>query len=402
MPGPLDGITVLDLTRLAPGPYCTMILGDMGADVIKIHNPTPPDGRRLEQAGGAEDRPIVPWRGDEADALDRNKRSMGLNLKDERAKEIFYALAKDADVVVEEMRPGVVERLGVDYETLRKLNKRIVYCSVTGFGQTGPYRLLAGHDLNYIALTGALHAIGTEDRPIPPLNLVGDFGGGALYLALGVTAALVEARTSGQGQVVDAAMVDGAASLMTGLYGFRAAGMMDDQRRHNALDGGAHFYDVYETRDGQHIALAPIEPRFYDTMLERLGLSSDELPRSTDPDEWPALKARLAAHIRTRTRDEWVERLEGTDACFAPVLNMAEAPEHPHLKARDTFVNRDGAWQPNAAPRFSRTPSAIRGAPAAPGGDTREVLGDWGLSPDEIAALLDAGVIAQRDPQGSA
>ena len=197
-------------------------------------------------------------------------------------------------------------------------------------------------------------------------------------------------------------MVDGAASLMTGLYGFRAAGMMDDQRRHNALDGGAHFYDVYETSDGKHIALAPIEPRFYDTMLDLLGVSADELPRSTRPDDWPELKARLAARIKTRTRDEWVERLEGTDACFAPVLSMAEAPEHPHLKARETFVQRDGHWQPNAAPRFSRTPSAVRAAPAAPGDHTREALGDWGLTPDEIGALLNGGVIAQRDPQGSA
>ncbi len=386
--GPLHGVRIIELAGIGPCPMAAMLLAELGADVLRLDRLSP-SGLGL----GTPNRHAY---------LHRSRRSAAVDLKHPDGRALVLRLCRGADALIEGFRPGVTERLGLGPEECHAVNPRLVYGRVTGWGQHGPLATAAGHDLNYIALTGALHAIGTEDRPIPPLNLVGDFGGGALYLALGVTAALVEARTSGQGQVVDAAMVDGAASLMTGLYGFRAAGMMDDQRRHNALDGGAHFYDVYETRDGQHIALAPIEPRFYDTMLERLGLSSDELPRSTDPDEWPALKARLAAHIRTRTRDEWVERLEGTDACFAPVLNMAEAPEHPHLKARDTFVNRDGAWQPNAAPRFSRTPSAIRGAPAAPGGDTREVLGDWGLSPDEIAALLDAGVIAQRDPQGSA
>ena len=386
--GPLDGVRVIELAGIGPCPMAAMLLAELGADVLRLD--------RLSPSGLGLGTP------NQHAYLHRSRRSAAVDLKHPDGRALVLRLCRDADALIEGFRPGVTERLGLGPEECLAVNERLIYGRVTGWGQAGPLAMAAGHDLNYIALTGALHAIGTEDRPIPPLNLVGDFGGGALYLALGVTAALLEARTSGQGQVVDAAMVDGAASLMTGLYGFRAAGMMDDQRRHNALDGGAHFYDVYETSDGKHIALAPIEPRFYDTMLDLLGVSADELPRSTRPDDWPELKARLAARIKTRTRDEWVERLEGTDACFAPVLSMAEAPEHPHLKARETFVQRDGHWQPNAAPRFSRTPSAVRAAPAAPGDHTREALGDWGLTPDEIGALLNGGVIAQRDPQGSA
>jgi alpha-methylacyl-CoA racemase len=261
-----------------------------------------------------------------------------------------------------------------------------VYGRVTGWGQTGPLAGAAGHDLNYIGLTGALHAIGRAGQPpTPPLNLVGDFGGGALYLALGVVAALLDARRSGQGQVVDAAMIDGAASLMTAAYALRSAGLSTDTRGDNVLDGGAHFYDVYETRDGRHIALAAIEPKFYAELIARLGLDLDGLPHSQRREEWPGLKAKLAEAIRTRTRDECVALLEGTDACFAPVLSMEEAPHHPHNRLRQTFVERDGHWQPNAAPRFSRTPSAVRQATVTA---TPEHLGGWGLDDREIALAL--------------
>ena len=258
----------------------------------------------------------------------------------------------------------MTEKLGIGPEPCLARNARLVYGRVTGWGQTGPLAQAAGHDLDYIALTGALHSVGRQGHPpTPPLNLVGDFGGGALYLALGVVAALLEARRSGHGQVVDAAMVDGAASLMTAAYGLRSAGLINDKRGVNVLDSGAHFYDVYETSDGKYIALAPIEPRFYATLLRLLGMDPDTLPHSMERKDWPALKSKLAALVKTRTRDEWTDLLEGTDACFAPVLNMEEAPNHPHNRARATFVEGDGGWQPNAAPRFS--------APRAPFGAHR-------------------------------
>ena len=306
-------------------------------------------------------------------------------------------LCESADVLIEGFRPGVTEKLGLGPNDCLARNPALVYGRVTGWGQTGPLAQAAGHDLNYIALTGALHAVGRDGQPpTPPLNLVGDFGGGALYLALGVVAALFEAQRSGLGQVVDAAMVDGAASLMTAFYGLLGAGLATDARGVNLLDSGAHFYEVYETGDGRYIALAPIEPGFYRTLLDRLGVELDALPHSKNHQDWPELKARLAARIRTRTRDEWTALLEGTDACFAPVLSLEEAPHHTHNRARATFVQRDGVWQPNAAPRFSRTPSAIRGKPTAAGEHSREALSDWGLDTGEIGALLSSGAVVQR------
>ena len=265
---------------------------------------------------------------------------------------------------------------------------------MTGWGQNGPLAKSAGHDLNYIALTGALDAIGRRGAPpTPPLNLVGDFGGGALYLALGVVAALYEARESGKGQTVDAAMIDGAASLMTSAYALRAAGVSDAPRGENILDSGAHYYDVYETSDGRYVSVAPVEPKFYAELLERIGLDHGDAPHSTDRTDWPESKARLAALFRTRTRDEWRAILEGTDACFAPVLGMDEAHRHPHNAERGTFVERDGIVQPNAAPRFSRTPGGIRCSPPAPGSGTRSVLADWGFGAEEIDDLAARGVI---------
>ena len=381
--GPLHGVKIIELAGIGPCPMCGMLLAELGAEVLKIDR-VRPSGLGL----------AVPA----ADAfLHRSRRSIALDLKRPEAAPLVLRLCAQADALIEGFRPGVTEKLGIGPDPCLARNPRLVYGRVTGWGQTGPLATAAGHDLNYIALTGALHAIGRPGQPpTPPLNLVGDFGGGALYLALGVVAALLEARRSGHGQVVDAAMVDGAASLMTAIYGLRSAGLVSDERGVNPLDGGAHFYDVYKTSDGRHIALAPIEPGFYATLLERLGMAPDALPHSRTPEDWPALKSTLAALIKTRTRQEWTALLEGTDACFAPVLNMEEAPQHPHNRARETFVERDGRWQPNAAPRFSRTPTAISSAPAAAGQHTRDALSDWGLSADDIDTLIATGVVAQR------
>ena len=315
----------------------------------------------------------------------------------------MLSLCERADILIEGFRPGVTERLGLGPEECRARNPRLVYGRVTGWGQDGPLANAAGHDLNYIALTGALAAIGRAGQaPTPPLNLVGDFGGGALYLALGVVAALVEARRSGQGQVVDAAMVDGAASLMTGAYGLARAALSDGTRGTNLLDSGAHFYEVYETSDAKHIALAPIEPKFYAELLQRIGADPAELPHTLDRAQWPALKEKIAAIVRTRTRAQWTELLEGSDACFAPVLGMEEAALHPHNRARDTFIEANGHWQPNAAPRFSRTPSAVRSPPAESGAHTRDALGEWGVDSATIERLLEGGVIVQAPLRAAA
>jgi len=360
-----------------------MLLAELGADVLKVD--------RLSPSGLGITLP------DEHALLNRSRRSIAVNLKHPDGVALVLRLCEQADALIEGFRPGVTERLGVGPDQCRTRNPRLVYGRVTGWGQTGPLAQAAGHDLNYIALTGVLHATGRAGQPpTPPLNLVGDFGGGALYLALGVVSALFEAKGSGQGQVVDAAMVDGAASLMTSAYALLNAGVSQDVRGTNLLDSGAHCYDVYETSDAKHISLAPIEPDFYAVLLDLLGLTDDELPHSTDRNKWPQLKAKLAALIRTRTRDEWSTLLEGTDACFAPVLNLREAHNHPHSRDRATFVEGSGGWQPNAAPRFSRTPSAIRGGPASAGAHTREGLSLWGIDTGEIDALLSSGVIAQR------
>ena len=397
MPGPLDGITVLDLTRLAPGPYCTMILGDMGADVIKIHNPTPPDGRRLEQAGGAEHRPLVPWRGAEADALDRNKRSMGLNLKDERAKEIFYALAKDADVVVEEMRPGVVERLGVDYETLRKLNKRIVYCSVTGFGQTGPYRLLAGHDLNYIGMAGALSLIGTPDgRPVTPQNIIADYAGGGLMAAMGVCAALYEREKSGEGQLVDAAMSDGVTYLLAQfLSAFYGAGELNERGK-SIYSGTLPHYDVYETADGKWITIGSLEPWFYANLCRAIG-REDLVPHAWDEERRPEIRKAFAATFKEKTRDELFTWLNETDLCANRLLELDELEHDEQVKAREMIVELQGESGPvkqvGVAPKLSRTPMEARTVAAKPGAHTEEILASAGYDAEQVAELRAAGAV---------
>ena len=378
--GPLEGVKIVELPGIGPCPMCGMLLAELGATVVRLD--------RIEPSGLGIETPKT------SAFLHRSRPSVAVDLKQDSGVAFVLRLCETADALIEGFRPGVTERLGLGPEACLRRNQQLVYGRVTGWGQTGPLSTIAGHDLNYIALTGALHAIGRAGHPpTPPLNLVGDYGGGALYLALGILAALLEVRHSGRGQVVDAAMVDGVASLMTAAYALRSAGFTSDTRGANLLDGGAHFYDVFETRDAQYIALAPIETKFYDALLERLGLRASEVPHSQIPTDWPELKQKIAAVIKTRSRDEWMTRLRGSDACVAPVLSMAEAPHHPHNQARQTFVSRDGHWQPNAAPRFSQTPSAIRSSPTAAGQHARPLLQRWGLDNDELDTFISTGAI---------
>ncbi len=360
--GPLSGVKVVEFAGIGPGPFCCMLLSDMGADVV-----------RIDRKGG---------RAMPKDVTGRGRRSVALDMKIRGDVEVALALIEKADVLIEGFRPGVMERLGVGPEVALARNPRLIYGRMTGWGQSGPLAHAAGHDLNYIAISGALHAVGRKGAPpAPPLNLVGDYGGGALYLALGVCAALLEASRSGKGQVVDAAITDGAASLMAVMYGLRAAGIWTDERDSNLLDGGAHFYDVYETGDGKFVTIGSLEPQFYALLLEKLELKDDPaFAAQMDRSNWAALSEKVAAVLKTKTRDEWTALLEGTDVCFAPVLDMAEAPSHPHNAARGTFVEVSGVIQPAPAPRFSRTPGAIQGPSVKPGADTENVLADWGVS----------------------
>ena len=354
-----------------------MLLADMGADVI-----------RIERA--SKDTPMT-----KSDPSYRGKRSIALDLKARAGVDAFLRLVEHADVVTEGFRPGVAERLGIGPDACLARNPKLVYGRMTGWGQDGPLANAAGHDINYIALTGALHAIGRAgEAPVPPLNLVGDMGGGGMLLALGVLAALLEAQKSGEGQVVDAAMTDGSAQLMWMFHGFAAMGFHNaDERGVNVLDGGAHFYDCFETSDGKYVSIGAIEPQFYNELVERLGLDPENFGTQMDPTQWPKLKAELAAVFKTTTRDEWCELLEGSDVCFAPVLSLNEAPEHPHNRARDTYVTIDGVTQPAPAPRFSRTPSAVRHGNRPLGSDTDAVLAEFGFSDDEIASLRDGGCL---------
>jgi len=381
MAGPLSGIRIVEIAGIGPGPFCAMMLADLGADVIRVD--------RAERARA----PRMP--GPNLDLLNRGRRSVGVDLKSPAGVEVVLRLVERADALIEGFRPGVMERLGLGPEVCLARNARLVYGRMTGWGQDGPLAKAAGHDINYIALSGALHAIGRADGPPPPpLNLVGDFGGGGLLLAYGIACALVERSRSGRGQVVDAAMVDGAAALMAIIYGAHAAGWWRDERQSNMLDGGAHFYDSYETRDGKYVAIGSIEPQFYEQLLALTGLSDEELPKQMDRSGWQPMKKRLAEIFRSRTRDEWCRIMEGTDVCFAPVLSLAEAPEHPHNRARGTFVEVEGVRQPGPAPRFSRTPGEIERPPAHAGEHTDEALAAWGFAADELARLREAGAIA--------
>lgn len=384
--GVLSGYRVVEFAGIGPGPMCAMLLSDMGADVLRIDRTAEVDlGVAMETR---------------YNLLNRGRRSAALDLKRPEAVQAVMRLVEHADALIEGFRPGVMERLGLGPDQCLARNPRLVYGRMTGWGQQGPLAHAAGHDINYIALSGALYCIGREgDAPVPPLNLIGDFGGGALYLALGVVAGLLEAQKSGQGQVVDAAMVDGAASLMTAIYGMHASGRWTDQRGENILDTGAHYYEVYETSDGKHVAIGSIEAKFYEELLRLSGLKGEELPRQNDRASWPAMKERLKALFRTKTREEWCRIMEGSDVCFAPVLSMQEAPRHPHNRHRGTFVEREGVSQPAPAPRFSRTPSAVQRAAARPGEHTEEALRDWGFSAAELERLRGCGAIATAAPR---
>ncbi len=360
--GPLKGVKIVEFAGIGPGPFCGMLLSDLGADVIRIDRP----GSRSGMV---------------ADVTGRGRRSIALNLKEPSDIETALKLLSKADGLIEGFRPGVMERNGLGPDVVLARNPKLVYGRMTGWGQTGTLAHAAGHDLNYIALTGGLHAMGRKgEPPAPPLNLVGDYGGGALYLAFGLCAGIINARATGQGQVIDCAMTDGAASLASMFFGMRAMGVWTDEREANLLDGGAHFYDTYECSDGKWVSIGSIEPQFYALLLEKAGLTDGQFQGQMSRENRPELKEKLSGVIKTKTRDEWCAIMEGTDVCFAPVLSMAEAPEHPHNKARETFVTIEGVVQPAPAPRFSATPGAIQGLPPGQGEHTDEILNDWGIS----------------------
>ncbi|HXP19472.1 MAG TPA: CaiB/BaiF CoA-transferase family protein [Streptosporangiaceae bacterium] len=377
--GPLDGVRVIELASLAPAPFGCMILSDLGADVLRVERPG--------SCGPGAPAPVDP--------LTRGRRSIGLNLKDPAGVDLLLRLTESADVLVEGFRPGVAERLGFGPDVCAERNPALIFARMTGWGQDGPLAPTAGHDIDYIAVSGALHPIGRAgERPVPPLNLLGDFGGGGMLLAIGVLAALVERERSGRGQVVDAAMVDGSALLTSFIYGLRARGAWRDERGVNLLDGGAPFYDTYQTSDGRYIAVGALEPQFYAALLAGLGLADADLPAQLDPAGWPALRERFTAIFAQRTRDEWVAVFEGTDACVAPVLSPGEAAGHPHNAARGVFTELDGVRQPAPAPRFGRTKVAQPAPPGRPGADTQDVLSGLGLTAGQIAGLRGKGVVA--------
>ncbi|HEV7862778.1 MAG TPA: CaiB/BaiF CoA-transferase family protein [Acidimicrobiia bacterium] len=378
--GPLAGVRIVELAAEGPGAYGGMLLADLGADVVRID-------RLVAVDDGRPRRDTV---------LGRGRRSVAVDLKHPDGIETVLRLVDGADALLEGFRPGTAERLGLGPEVCLARNPRLVYGRMTGWGQTGPLAMAAGHDINFIALAGLLGALGRYGQPpTPPLAIAGDMGGGGAFLALGVVSALFEAQRSGRGQVVDAAVIDGAASLMGVFYGLRSAGHWNDERGTNLLDSGAPFYDAYETADGRYVAIGPMEPKFFAQLLERMGLAEGSRPGQYDRDGWPELRKQLAETFRTRTRAQWCEELEGTDACFAPVLTLGEAPEHPHHVARGTFVDVDGTAQPAPAPRLSRTPGAVRRPAPGLGEHTIEALSDWGFDEAELARLADEGVVRQ-------
>ncbi len=374
--GPLVGVKIVEFAGIGPGPFCGMLLADMGADVVRID--------RVDSVGQ------VP------DIMNRGKRSVAIDLKSPEGGEAALLLIEKADGLIEGFRPGVMERLGVGPDVVLKRNPRLVYGRMTGWGQTGPWAKTAGHDINYIALSSALHTMGRAgEPPAPPLNLVGDYGGGALYLAFGLLAGIIEAKSSGKGQVIDCAMVDGAASLMMMFYGLKATGVWSRNRDDNFIDGGAHFYDTYECADGRWLSLGAIEPQFHAVLVKGMGLPPNAFPAQMSREGWPEYSKRVAEVVKTKTRDQWMAIFDGGDACVAPVLSMDEAPLHHHNAARKTFVEAFGVIQPAPAPRFSRTAGAINGAPAGPGDHSREVLESWGIAAERAGDLLKAGTVVQ-------
>lgn len=373
--GPLHGVKVIEFVGLGPAPFCAMLLSDLGAEVVRIDRPG---------AGG----------GGPAEVLARGRKSIAFNLKKPEAVESCLKLLKSADILLEGYRPGVMERLGLGPDVCLKANPKLVYGRMTGWGQHGPLAHAAGHDLNYIAITGALDAIGPKERPVPPVNVVGDFGGGSMYLAVGVLAALHHARATGEGQVVDAAIVDGTAHLMAAVHQLSAMGLWAAPRGENLLDGGAPFYDTYRCADGKFVSVAPLEPEFYALLIDKLGLKDHPaVANQYDAAHWPAMRQLLTDAFASQPRDHWTALLEGADACFAPVLDIHEAPHHPHMQARGVFEEVDGVMQAAPAPRFSRTPGAIQGPAPKPGADTEAVLDSWGFSAGEIAALKAGGAL---------
>jgi alpha-methylacyl-CoA racemase len=377
--GPLEGVRVIEVAGIGPGPFCAMVLADLGADVVRIDRPP---------AGGDPDAARY-------DILARGRRSLAVDLKDPGGPDVVLRLAERADALLEGFRPGVAERLGIGPDACLERNPRLVYGRMTGWGQDGPLAQTAGHDLTYAAVAGALAHIGRVGQPpTPPLNLVADFGGGGMLLALGLVAGVLHARATGQGQVVDSAMVDGTALLMAPFFGASAMGFWSDERGTNLLDSGAPYYDVYTCADGEELAVGAIEPQFFAALLDVLDLSAQDLPEQNDRARWPELRAALAAAIAGRPRAEWLTRSDGTDACMAPVLTMREAAIHPHVQARDTIVERDGVPQPAPAPRFSATPAVLDRPPSVPGLHTDEVLLECDFSDQEISRLRDAGTVA--------
>jgi alpha-methylacyl-CoA racemase len=377
--GPLQGVKIVEIAGIGPGPFAAMMLADMGAEIVRVD--------RAQSVTGDFDRPNL-------EILNRGRRSIGVDLKQPEGVETVLKLVEHADALIEGFRPGVAERLNIGPDACIARNPRLVYGRMTGWGQDGPYAQAAGHDINYIALAGALAHFGRAGtKPTPPINVVGDFGGGGMLMAFGIACGLVESGRSGQGQVIDAAMVDGSAALMAMMWGFKALGIWGDFGT-NVLDTGAPFYDTYETADGKFISLGSLEPQFYAELITRIGLADDvDLEKQMDNTTYPELRERFTALFKTKTRDEWCEVLEHTDACFAPVLTMNEAVDHPHIKARNTVVKEFGLDQPAPAPRFSRTPGGIQGPPAWPGQHTDAVLADWGFPADEIAKLRQTGAV---------
>jgi alpha-methylacyl-CoA racemase len=386
--GPLEGVRIVELAGIGPAPFCAMLLSDMGAEVIRVDRAANVghDDSRVGGPPGEEYR---------FNLLARGRRNIAVDLKNPAGVDAALRLIDRADGLIEGFRPGVMERLGLGPETCLKRNSKLVYGRMTGWGQDGPIAHTAGHDINYIALSGVLYSIGQPGGPpVPPLNLVGDFGGGALYLAMGVLAGIISARVSGKGQVIDCSMVEGSASLMTMMYAALASGAWNEARGTNRTDGGAHYYQVYETKDGEHVAVGSIEPQFYALLLQHTGLAGESLPEQTDRTTWPDMRQRLTRIFKQKTRAEWTDIMEQTDICFAPVLRMSEALTHPHNTHRQSFVEIDGIAQPAPAPRFLGTPGQVQCPPARIGEHTTAILRDWGFSADEIATLHQKGAVA--------
>ena len=375
--GPLKGVKIIEFGGIGPGPFCAMMLSDMGADVIRIE--------RKGQLSLTEPK---------YDVMMRNRRSVGIDLRKPEGSAAVLKMVARVDALQEGFRPGVMEKLRLGPDICLEINPALVYGRMTGWGQEGPLARAAGHDINYISLTGALHTFGQKgQKPVPPLNLVGDFGGGGMLLAFGMVCGLFEAQKSGRGQVVDAAMIDGSAALMAMIYGLKASGFWTDERGVNLLDGGAHFYDTYETADGKYISVGAIEPQFYQLLLQHAGIEDPDFKDQLDQKKWPALKEKITDIFKTKSRDEWCQIMEGTDICFAPVLSLDEAPDHPHNRQRNTFVEVEGVIQPAPTPRFSKTPPELQSPPPTPGEHTKAVLGEFGFSADEIAGLEAARAI---------